>query len=134
MKKPRAALHFDNLYSSEEVIARIDYPVLLRCELPYPGLPIPGLLLPDKHSFDVTPEMMHSANRVTEAITKWRMRYHNSVLTRAHHAKTTQQQRIVHYVELIPSKWYNNEPCPPREYEQLKEFIRSLPEYRRLPF
>lgn len=133
MKKPRAEHQFESLYGSDEPIIGVNYPVLLECELPYPGLPIPGLLLADRYSFDVTPAMVDSATRVTATITKWRMRYHNSIVTKIHHAKTIKQRKIVHYVQLMPSKWFNNEPCPPQEYEDLKAFIRSLPEYRRLP-
>jgi hypothetical protein len=133
MKKPRAEYQFDTLYGSDHPNVAVDYPVLLECELPYPGVPIPGLLIADKYSFDVNPAMIDSATRLTAAITKWRMKYHNSVLTKVHHARTTQQYQIVHYVQLMPSKWYNNEPCPPQEYAELKAFIRSLPAYRRLP-
>ena len=133
MKKTRVEHEFERLYGSDEPASTIDYPVLLVCDLPYPGLPIPGVLLPSLHSFDFAPELVGSAKRLAAAITKWQMHYHNSVVTEIHHAMTTKQKRLVHYVKLLPSRRYNSMWCPPHEYDELRAFVRTFPEYRRLP-
>lgn len=109
------------------------FPVQLTCELPYPNLPIPGLLVADKYFFDVTPEMVDSGERLRVKLEKWKLKNDIQVAVEIHHAKTKRYREIVHYVQLKKTYLPTGHACSDREYAELRKYIRSLPQYQRLP-
>lgn len=109
------------------------YRVRLACELSYQDRPIPGLLKIDQYCFDATVDMIESGERLQKNIEKWKEKMRNSISVNIHHAKCVRWKELVHYVQLMPSKWHNGIACPEREYEEMRTFIRSIPVYQLAP-
>lgn len=126
---------FKSLYDfgPEQPEAAMIYRVRLVCELPHPDYSVPGLLKIDKFCFEVGSDMIESGERLNKIIEEWKIKSDNGVIIKIHHAKCKKLNELVHYVETLPSKWFNGISCPDREYYAMHAFIRSLPAYQKSP-
>lgn len=132
-KRKPSTEHIEKYYDFSLSDPTVLFPIQLVSDLDYPGLPIPGLLNLTIYSFEAGFDMVESADRLFKKITWWAAQQMSAVTFKVHNAKKVSNGELVHYVELLPSKWSDGTDCPPRDYEEIKNFIKSIPEYQRLP-
>ena len=98
-----------------------------------PDRPVTGIFADRRFCLLDTHGLNESHTALTHRIAVWKSLRDNSVNVIVHNAHCMIEQVVVHYVEMLPSKWFSGWACPWREYNALRMFIRSLPEYQRCP-